>query len=334
MMTDMKTKKSSHQGGHGHHDKNSPESKALKKTNGKHPGNNHPFDPERRHGKRRRKHSQWGDVWFRLRKNKLAVIGMVLASVLILLAVFAPVLTPYSQETQDIQNQFQMPSWEHPLGTDNFGRDLLTRVLYGGRTSLLVAFMALMFSVFVAIILGAIAGYYGGMLEMVIMRMTDVIQSIPPVLLAVVVSAALGSGVWQTAIAVGIAGVAPNMRLIRGQILAVRGEEYVEAAVAIGSSNIAVMFKQILPNVLSPLIVSASMGIGGNITAISGLSFIGLGVRPPISEWGNIMTSGLEYIRRFWPMAVFPGIMIMLTLFAFNCFGDGLRDALDPKLKH
>lgn len=284
--------------------------------------------------RRARKHSQWGDVWRRFRRNKLAVIGMCLALFLILTAVLAPVLTPYSEATQDIiGGRFQMPNLQHLMGTDNFGRDLFTRVLYGGRTSLVVAFLALIFSVIVAIIVGSIAGYYGGLVEMVIMRLTDVIQSVPPILFAVVVSAALGGGIWQTAVAVGLSGVAPNVRLLRGQILAIRSQEYVEAAIATGSGGGAIMFKEILPNVLSPLIVSASMGIGGNITAISGLSFIGLGVQPPVSEWGNIMTGGLDYIMQFWPMAVFPGIMIMLTLFAFNCAGDGLRDALDPKLK-
>ena len=282
---------------------------------------------------RKRKHSQWGDVWYRFRKNKLALIGMGLALFLVLTAVLAPVLTPYDEATQDVMNRFQMPNWQHLMGTDNYGRDLLTRVLYGGRTSLLVAFLALVFSVVVAIVLGAIAGYYGGIVETIIMRATDVVQSVPPVLFAVVVSAALGSGIWQTAVAVGISGVAPNVRLIRGQILSIRGQEYVEAAIATGSRNSRVMFTHILPNVLSPVIVSASMGIGGNITSISSLSFIGLGVQPPVSEWGNIMTNGLDYIREFWPMSVFPGIMIMLTLFAFNCAGDGLRDAMDPKLK-
>jgi len=282
---------------------------------------------------RERKHSPWLDVFYRLRKNKLAIIGLCLAVFLVLSAVLAPVLTPYDYATQDVDNRFQMPSFRHLMGTDNYGRDLLTRVLYGGRTSLLVAFLALVFSVIVAIILGAVAGYFGGWAEMVIMRLTDVVQSVPPILFAVVISAALGSGIWPTAIAVGVTGIAPNIRLIRGQILTVRGQEYVEAAIANGSGSSRVMFRQILPNVLSPLIVSASMGIGGNITAISGLSFIGLGVLPPISEWGNIMTNGLGYIREFWPLSVFPGIMIMLTLFAFNCAGDGLRDAMDPKLR-
>jgi len=315
-ITEKEKKKAPHKGGHAH---KHPDRGARK--------------PEKEHKHRARKHSQWGDVWFRLRRNKLAIIGMSLALILVLLAVFAPVLTPYDEAAQDIQNRFQMPSWQHLMGTDNFGRDLFTRVLYGGRTSLLVACLALIVSIAAAIVLGAVAGYYGGWAETIIMRATDMVQAVPPMLFAVTVSAALGPGIWPTALAVGISGVAPNVRLLRGQILAVRSQEYVEAAVATGSNGVAVMFKQILPNVLSPLIVSASMGIGGNITAISGLSFIGLGVQPPISEWGNIMTNGLDYIRQFWPLAVFPGIMIMLTLFAFNCTGDGLRDALDPKLK-
>lgn len=321
-LSQKETKQKSHHGEHGHkrHEKNTSEFREHNHKRGD-------------HRRRERKHSQWGDIWFRLRRNKLAIFGMTLAVLLVLSAILAPVLTPYDQATQEIQNRFQMPSLEHLMGTDNYGRDLFTRVMYGGRTSLLVACLALIFSVIVAIVIGAIAGYYGGLVEMIIMRITDVVQSVPPILFAVVVSAALGSGIWQTAVAVGISGVAPNIRLLRGQILACRDQEYVEAAIVTGSSNASVMFQHILPNVLSPLIVSASMGIGGNITQISSLSFIGLGVQPPISEWGNIMTDGLDYIRNFWPMAVFPGIMIMLTLFAFNCAGDGLRDAMDPKLK-
>lgn len=280
-----------------------------------------------------RKHSQWRDVWVRLRKNKLAFIGMVLAILLVLSAVFAPVISPYAFDEQDIYNRFQAPSLTHLLGTDNFGRDLFTRVMYGGRTSLLTAVVALAFSVTVAIILGSVAGFYGGWVDTVIMRIVEVIQAVPSMMLAITISAALGSGVIQTAIAVGVSGIAQNVRLIRGQVLSIRSQEYVESAIATGSNNARIMFKQILPNALSPLIVSASMGIGNNITSISGLSFIGLGVQPPTAEWGNIMTDGLTFIRQFWPMAVFPGIAIMLTLFAFNCFGDGLRDALDPKLK-
>lgn len=297
---------------------------------GEHPhGGKHPHERKRK----QRKRSQWLDVWFRLRKNKLAMIGMVLAAILVLSAVLAPVLTPYEFDAQDVYNRFVMPNWEHLMGTDNLGRDLLTRVLYGGRISLLTSIIALAISTGIAIILGAIAGFFGGWADTIIMRIIDVIQAVPQMLLAITISAALGSGVLQTAIAISIGGIPVNIRQVRGGILTMRDQEFVESAIATGSSNTRIMFRQILPNVLSPIIVSASMGIGGNITAISGLSFIGLGVQPPLAEWGNIMTGGLDYIRQFWPMAVFPGIMIMLTLFAFNCFGDGLRDALDPKMK-
>lgn len=297
---------------------------------GEHPhGGKHPHERKRK----QRKRSQWLDVWFRLRKNKLAMVGMVLAAMLVLSAVLAPVLTPYEFDAQDVYNRFAMPSWEHLMGTDNLGRDMLTRVLYGGRISLLTSIIALAISTGIAIILGAIAGFFGGWADTIIMRIIDVIQAVPQMLLAITISAALGSGVLQTAIAISIGGIPVNIRQVRGGILTMRDQEFVESAIATGSSNTRIMFRQILPNVLSPIIVSASMGIGGNITAISGLSFIGLGVQPPLAEWGNIMTGGLDYIRQFWPMAVFPGIMIMLTLFAFNCFGDGLRDALDPKMK-
>ena len=289
---------------------------------------------KKRHHKAR-KHSQWRDVWFRLKQNKLAMAGMILAALLVLAAVFAPVLTPYDPEMLDAANRFAPMSLQHPLGTDNYGRDLLTRLLYGARTSLLVAALALVLSFVVAIVLGLLAGYFGGVLEHdpADPQKAGRLMSIPSVLLAISISSAMGAGIWPTAIAIAITGVAMNVRLLRATVLTVRSEEYVEAAKATGSSALRIMFHEILPNCLSPLIIQFSMGIGGNITTIAGLSFIGLGVRPPISEWGNIMTTGLEYIRQYWPLAIFPGIMIMLTLFAFNCFGEGLRDAMDPKLK-
>ena len=289
--------------------------------------------PHGRKKHKRRKHSQWLDVWYRLRKNKLAVIGMVLAVLLVLSAVFAPLLAPYPFDEQNISQRFQYPSSAHWFGTDNLGRDTLSRCLYGGRTSLLTSVVALCFSIVVSVGLGMIAGFFGGTVDIIVMRILDVIGAVPSMMLAVTISAALGNGVVQTAIAIGIGGVGQMARLIRGSILQSRQEQYVESAISTGSGNIRIMFKQVLPNVLSPLIISASMGIGNNIAAISGLSFIGLGVQPPIAEWGNLMNTGMDHIREYWPQAIFPGLMIMLTLFAFNCFGDGLRDALDPKLK-
>lgn len=305
---------------------------------GRHHGPDHGVvmvkDPKKFHKKaRRKKHSQWLDTWYRLRKNKLAMIGMVLVILLVLSAILAPVLTPYEFDYQDIAGRFQYPNREHLLGTDNLGRDTLTRCLYGGRTSLLTSVVALIFSILVSIILGTVAGYFGGTIDIVVMRILDVIGAVPSMMLAITISAALGNGIVQTSIAIGIGGVGQMARLVRGSILQNRQQQYVESAVATGSGNIRIMFKQVLPNVLSPLIISASMGIGWNITSISSLSFIGLGVQPPIAEWGNMMNTGMNFIREYWPQAVFPGLMIMLTLFAFNCFGDGLRDALDPKLK-
>lgn len=277
--------------------------------------------------------SQWGDVWARLRRNKLSMVGMSIVLILILVAIFAPVLAPYDPTEIDPANRLAWPSKEHLLGTDNFGRDLLSRIIYGGRTSLLVSILALAFSEVLGITLGGFAGFIGGWFDTLVMRVTDILMAIPPILLAVSINAALGSGILPTAFAIGFSGCPTVVRMMRGQVLTVRGQDYIEAASITGSSKWRLVFKQILPNCMAPMIVDASMRIGGNIIGISGLSFIGLGVQPPISEWGSIMTAGREYIRTFWPLATFPGIAIALTLFGFNVFGDGLRDAMDPKLK-
>ncbi len=279
------------------------------------------------------KHSQWGDVWRRLRRDKLAMVGMSIVFLLILVALFAPWLAPYDPTAMDAGNRLAWPSLAHPLGTDNFGRDLLSRIIYGGRTSLLVSMLALAFSEAVGIVLGGFAGFVGGWFDTLIMRITDILMAIPPILLAVSINAALGSGILPTAFAIGFSGCPSVIRLMRGQVLTVRGQDYIEAASITGSKKARLVFTQILPNCMAPMIVEASMRVGGNITAISGLSFIGLGVQAPTSEWGSIMTAGREYIRTFWPLATFPGVAIALTLFGFNVFGDGLRDAMDPKLK-
>lgn len=283
---------------------------------------------------RSRKRGQWRDVAHRLLRNKLAMTGLVLVLILILAALFADFIAPYDPADQDLLNMEAMPSLAHPLGTDDYGRDILSRIIYGGRVSLLVSILSIVFGLIVGGGIGISAGYFGGIYDGVIMRMMDIIMAVPGFLLAVCISAALGSGVFNTALAIGIGCVPGYARLLRALVLGIRDQEYVEAARVAGSSNARIMFRQIAPNILSPVIVDSTLRIGGCILMISSLSFIGLGVQPPTPEWGSMVSAGRALIRIFWPMATFPGLAIMLTLFGFNLFGDGLRDALDPKLKH
>ena len=280
-----------------------------------------------------RKSSQWKDVWIRLRRNKLAMVGMVIAVLLALMAIFAPVIAPYDYQVQSIAERLQMPSAQHLMGTDNMGRDILSRLIYGGRISLLVSLLAVIVSLVIGGLLGAVSGYMGGKVDSVIMRLMDILMAIPGILMAGCISAAMGGGVWQTALAIAVAGIAGVCRLVRGQTLTLRNQEYIEAARASGSGTLRILLSNIIPNCLAPIIVNTTMSIGGNIMMISALSFVGLGVQPPIPEWGAILNSGREYVSTFWPLITFPGIAIALTMFGFNVFGDGLRDALDPKLK-
>ena len=280
-----------------------------------------------------RKESQWKDILGRLIRNKLGLIGLIIVVALLVLTIFAGVFTKYNYAAQDYTNKFAYPSWQHLMGTDNFGRDLWSRLLYGGRISLLVAVVAVIISIGCGMIFGSFAGYFGGKIDTAITRFLDILMSIPSLLLAIAVSAALGSGPVNTAIAIAIASIPYDARVMRSTVMSIKSNEFVEAAKATGSRNVRIIFKHVLPNTLAPLIVSASLDIGGNIMAISGLSFIGLGVQPPIPEWGSILALGRLYIRDFWPIIVFPSLFIALTLFGFNLFGDALRDALDPRLK-
>ena len=282
---------------------------------------------------RNKKRSQWRDVWIRLCRNKLAMVAMVVVLLLVLVAVFADFVTPYAYDAIDPVNAMQYPSLAHPLGTDNFGRDILSRVIYGGRISLLVAVMAVAIALISGSLLGATAAYFGGIYESIIMRAMDIVMAIPGFLLAVSISTSLGGGVWQTALAISIGAIPSYARIMRATVLTIKDQEYVEAARATGASDLRIILKHIVPNTLSPIIVESTLRIGACIMQISSLSFIGLGVQPPTPEWGSIMSDGQEFITTFWPMITFPGIAIMLTVFAFNVMGDGLRDALDPRLK-
>lgn len=280
-----------------------------------------------------KKRGLYKDVFRRLFKNKMAVISMVVILLLVLIAIFADYIAPYPYEKQNLSERFVYPCAEHLLGTDNYGRDILSRIIYGGRVSLLVALTSVAIGLLLGCTIGAIAGYQGGNTENILMRLMDILMSIPPFLLAISISASLGSGILNTSLAIGIGTVPTFARVLRSSIITIRNQEYIEAARLCGAKRRHIILQHLLPNSLAPLIVQATLQIGTAIFAISSLSFIGLGVQPPTPEWGSMLSSGREYIRDFYPIVTFPGIAIVITLLAFNLLGDGLRDALDPKLK-
>ena len=279
------------------------------------------------------KKTLWQDVLARFLKNKSGIAGFVIVVIMILLILFAPLLTRFDYDAQSFPDRFLYPSSLHPFGTDNFGRDLFTRMLYGGRISFMIAIIATFISAVIGTIFGSAAGYFGGVVDTIISRFLDIMMAIPGLLLAIAISAVLGPGPINTAFALSIGGIAMSARIIRATVMAIKTNEYIEAAKATGSRNFRIIRKHILPNTIAPLIVNSTMSIGGSIMGIAGLSFIGLGVKPPTPEWGSILNVGRDYIRDFWPMTVFPALFIMLTIFGFNLLGDALRGALDPRLK-
>ncbi len=283
--------------------------------------------------KKAKKRGPWGEVLHRLVKNKLAMFSLAIVVVIVLVSIFADFIAPYGYDEIDMTARFQYPSREHLLGTDNYGRDLLSRIIYGGRISLLVSVLAVALSFVGGCLLGATAGYFGGVYENIVMRLMDMLMAIPMFLLAVSISAALGTGIQNSSIAIAVGFLPASTRLMRATVLTIKDQEYVEAARATGSGQMRIIMKHIMPNTLAPIIVDTTLRIGGAILGIASLSFIGLGVQAPIPEWGSILASGREYIRDFWPLVTFPGLAIMITLIGFNLLGDGLRDALDPRLK-
>lgn len=289
-------------------------------------------EPHEQAGKLR-KQSQTRDVLRRLRKNKLAMISLGVIILIVLAAVFADYITPYDYDKQVLSERFIYPCAAHPLGTDNYGRDILTRVIYGGRVSLLVAVAAVGIGLFIGGAIGAVSAYYGGAFEDIVMRCMDILMSIPPFLLAISISASLGQGIINTSLAIGIGMVPTFARVLRSSVISIRNQEYIEAARLCGGKSRHIILRHLVPNSLAPIIVQATLQIGSAIFAISSLSFIGLGVQPPTPEWGSMLSSGRSFIRDFYPIVTFPGIAIVITLLAFNLLGDGLRDALDPKLK-
>lgn len=281
-----------------------------------------------------KKKSNWSDIWKRLKRNRMAMLGLVLIIILILSAALAPVIAPYGFDDQDVSRAFLGPSLSHLFGTDNLGRDVFSRILYGGRISLTMGLISVSLASVVGIFLGAVAGYYGGKIDDVIMRILDVLMAMPNILLAIAIAAALGPGLVNCMVAVGISTIPRFARVVRGPILAIRNQEYIEAATAVNASDGRIIFRHVLPNVLAPIIVQSTLYIANAVMAASSLSFLGMGVQPPSPEWGAMLSAGRQYIREYWHIVTFPGIAIMLTVFSLNVLGDGLRDALDPRLKN
>ncbi len=283
---------------------------------------------------RGKKQSQLREVLKRLMKNKTAAVGMVIFLIIALASVLAPVLAPYDYAQMNLDETFQTPSREHLLGTDEYGRDYLSRILYGGRFSLGLGLCAQLFSLFFGVILGCFAGYYGGKTDNLIMRICDVWQSIPGILFTIILCAALGTGWINTVIAMGLGGIPGNCRMIRAQLLSLREREFIEAEHAINCPSGKIMFRHLLPNAISPLIVSSTMGIGNTINGAAGLAYLGLGVQPPTPEWGALISAARAQIRYYPYLILYPGLMLAITILSLNMFGDGLRDAMDPKLKN
>lgn len=277
------------------------------------------------------KQSRIKDLLHIFYKNKMAVAGFIIILAMVIIAVFAPLIATQAPEAQDLAARFQSPSAAHIFGTDNFGRDIFSNVVYGARISLFIGLVATIISVIIGTIIGAVAGFFGGAVDNLMMRLVDIILSIPSLILAIAISAVLGTGIRNLILAVSLSSITNYARIVRASVLSVKEQEYVEAAKIGGASNFRLIFRHILPNCTGPIIVQATLGVGTAILQAASLSFIGLGVQPPTPEWGGMLSQGRSYIRDYPHMTIFPGLAIALTIFSLNLFGDGLSDTLDVK---
>ena len=290
----------------------------------------------------KKQRSLWQEAWRRFRKNRMAMAGLVFLSILVIIAVVTLVIDLVTQNeiynnyviNQDLVSRLQGPSAAHPFGQDEFGRDMLLRMLWGTRYSLFMGSLAIIFSLCVGGVLGAISGFYGKLTDSVIMRIMDVLLAIPSMLLATAIVAALGTSLVNVLIAIGISYIPTFARTVRASVLTVKDQDYIEAARSIGCNDGEIIFKYIIPNAMAPIIVQATLGLAGAILSIAGLSFLGLGIQPPTPEWGAMLSNARVYMRDAWHVTVIPGLGIMLTILSLNLMGDGLRDALDPRLKN
>ncbi|MGL4999143.1 MAG: nickel transporter permease [Cetobacterium sp.] len=282
-----------------------------------------------------KKRSQWAELWKNLKRNKMALFGLVILVIIILLALFADQIANYDQVVikQNLRMRLKPPSSEHWLGTDEFGRDIFARLIHGARVSLKVGMLAVGIAIIIGGFLGSLAGYYGGKLDNVIMRIMDIFLAVPSILLAIAIVSALGPNLLNLMVAVSISSIPRYARIVRASVLSIRDQEFIEAARAIGASDARIIFSHIIPNSLAPVIVQGTLGVANAILATAGLSFIGLGIQPPAPEWGSMLSGGRQYLRYAWWVTTFPGVSIMITILSLNLLGDGLRDALDPRLK-
>ena len=268
----------------------------------------------------------------RFKKNKLAVAGGIIVMCLFFVAALAPLLSPYNPDQIDRQEILEPPSLKHPLGTDDLGRDLLSRMIWGARVSLAVGFVAVGIATFIGMILGAFSGYYGGWSDRIIMRFIDVMLSIPTFFLILAVIAFVGPSIWNIMIVIGITSWMGVARLVRAEFLSIKEREYVLAAKALGVNDINIIFRHIMINSLAPVLVSAVLGVASAVLVESALSFLGLGVQPPTPSWGNILTLGKDNIEIAWWLSLYPGLAILVTVLSYNLLGEGIRDSIDPRL--
>ena len=275
----------------------------------------------------------WRSAWRTLRHHPTGMTGLVGFALVLLVVLMAPLLAPTDPTAMDFEHLLEPPSKLHPFGTDDLGRDILSRVLWGGRESLRVAMIGLTIAGLGGIVFGLVSGYYGGLIDSSIMRIVDIFLAFPFILLVLSIVAALGPNLGTVLLALGISSIPGVSRFVRGSVLAAKNCEYVIAAEVLGASDSYIMFSQILPNIMAPLIIYSTLGLGDLIMATAGLSYIGLGAQPPSPEWGAMLNYGRTYLRDAWWMSIFPGLAIFAAVLFVNLLGDGLRDALDPKLR-
>ncbi|OKP78752.1 peptide ABC transporter permease [Paenibacillus sp. P3E] len=276
----------------------------------------------------------WRDAWNAFRKNKTAMLGLGIIVFFVLIALLAPLIAPYGFKDQELVNRLKAPSGDHWFGTDDLGRDMFTRIIYGARISLWVGFFSVIGSIIAGTFLGVLAGFYGKWMDMLISRLFDILLAFPSILLAIAIVAILGPSLQNALYAIAIVNIPSYGRLVRAKVLSLKSEEYITAARAIGMTNTRILLTHILPNSLTPIIVQGTLGIATAIIEAAALGFLGLGAQPPDPEWGKMLSDSRQFIQKAPWTVVFPGLSIMLTVLGFNLMGDGLRDVLDPRMKN